>query len=96
MMEKALLDFVSRVQAQNLGVEAIAVATPDDIIFEHHFVRCAARNIYSTVKASPAQLSAWPLAMVCFLWTTVRLISSQKACLPTLTLAGRRLPFGIA
>lgn len=51
MMEKALLDFLSRVQAQNLGVEAIAVATPDDILFEHHFVRCAARNIYSHSKS---------------------------------------------
>ena len=51
MMEKALLDFVTHVQADHLGVEAVAVADGDQLIYEHHFVPSAARNIYSHTKS---------------------------------------------
>ena len=51
MKEKALLDFMTRVQVQQLGVEAIAVADTERILFEHHFVRSSTRNIYSHSKS---------------------------------------------
>ena len=51
MNEKALLDFVTRVQADKLGVECVAVADGEKLLFEHHFVQTAARNIYSHTKS---------------------------------------------
>lgn len=51
MLEKALLDFMARVQADHLHVEAIAVADAHRLIFEHHFLPLATRNIYSHSKS---------------------------------------------
>ena len=51
MNTKALLDFVTQVQADRLGVEAIAVADEQRLLFEHHFVPGFARNIYSHTKS---------------------------------------------
>lgn len=51
MNAKALLDFVTQVQADRLGVEAIAVADEQRLLFEHHFVPGFARNIYSHTKS---------------------------------------------
>lgn len=51
MLEKALLDFVSRVQKDKLGVEAVAIADGQKLIYEHHFTPSAARNIYSHTKS---------------------------------------------
>lgn len=51
MNTKALLDFVTQVQADKLGVEAIAVADEQQLLFEHHFVPGFARNIYSHTKS---------------------------------------------
>jgi len=51
MLEKALLDFVTQVQTQKLGVEAVAVADGEKLLFEHHFVPSAPRCIYSHTKS---------------------------------------------
>lgn len=51
MREKALLDFVTRVQAEKMGVEAVAVADGEKLLFEHHFIPRAARLIYSHTKS---------------------------------------------
>lgn len=51
MNEKALLKFVAWVQAEQPGVEAVAAADGKQILFEHHFVKRAPRNIYSHSKS---------------------------------------------
>ncbi len=50
-MEKQFYRFVQRVQEENLGVEAIAVADKDRILLEHHFTPDKERNIYSHTKS---------------------------------------------
>ena len=50
-MEKQFYRFVQRVQEENLGVEAVAVADKDRILLEHHFTPDKERNIYSHTKS---------------------------------------------
>lgn len=50
-IEKALLDFISRMQEENTGMEAVAVADAGRLLYAYHFVSRAPRNIYSHTKS---------------------------------------------
>lgn len=73
MNAKALLDFVTQVQADRLGVEAIAVADEQRLLFEHHFVPGFARNIYSHTKSFTSTAVGFAISEgLCLLTTVLR------------------------
>lgn len=53
-IEKAIQNFVKRVEEKKLLVEGIAVADEKQVIIEHRFTRDIARNIYSHTKSYTA------------------------------------------
>lgn len=50
-IEKAVEEFVRRVECDHLGVEGIAVADGKQVILEHRFAADVPRNIYSHTKS---------------------------------------------
>ena len=50
-MEQKIKAFIKRMEAENPGIEAVALANREELILEHHFVQVHSRNIYSNTKS---------------------------------------------
>lgn len=50
-MEQNIKAFIKHMEAENPGVEAIALGDKENVLLEHHFVKLHSRNIYSNTKS---------------------------------------------
>ena len=50
-MEQRIKKFIERMKIENPGIEAVALATKDEVLLEHRFVKLHSRNIYSHTKS---------------------------------------------
>ena len=51
MTEKVFRDFVAYAEENRLGIEGVAIADENKILYEHCFIPMAPRNIYSHTKS---------------------------------------------
>ena len=50
-MKGMVQQFIEALKQDNSGVEAVVLATKDEILLEHYFTRLVSRNIYSHTKS---------------------------------------------